>query len=233
MQATPRQAESENTTMPTTTLCITSTLQITPLIDIQHEDVAHAYREGVSQSIRQSDEPVSLDSLLTCLKRAITVQVFDGHNQEAARDFVGFHLGNLHGAILTAHGTRRPDVSTLALLDSMNAQRGYRAGRHWFFEETEPHERRLTDDYMVERLEELAREAPAWNRDPERVWQFALGCLIGELSGQLFPVTHKERARWECERQHALVEFAKQDAQAVARRDTELLDSVPVVEYSV
>ena len=71
-------------------------------------------------------------------------------------------------------------------------QRVYRAGRPWFFEETEPHVRRLTDDYMVERFEELAQEDPAWNHDPERVWQFAHGCRIGESSGQLVPITHRE-----------------------------------------
>ncbi len=41
MEARARQAESEreHINMLTTTLRITSTLQITPLLDIQHEDV--------------------------------------------------------------------------------------------------------------------------------------------------------------------------------------------------
>jgi hypothetical protein len=219
MEVTPRQAESEHTAMPTTTtLRITATLQITPLIDIQHEDVAQSYREGVSKSIRYYDEPVPTSYLLTCLQRAIALRVFDGRDQEAARDFVGFHLGNLHGGVLTAHGILRPNVTTLATLDSKNAQRGYHAGRHWFFEEIEPYERRWTDDLIVERFAELAREAPAWNRDPEGVWQFALGCLIGELSGYLFPVTSKERTLWDRERQTALAELAKQDARAAGYR---------------
>src|SRR5438874_13740708 len=121
-----------------TTLRITSTVQITPLFDIQHEEVAQSYREGVSDSILHSDEPLPLTYLLTCLKRAIAVRVFDGQQQEAAHDFVGFHMGNLHGAVLTAHGTRRSDVTTLALLEGKHALRGYRAGRHRFFEEAEP-----------------------------------------------------------------------------------------------
>ena len=217
--------------MPTT-LKITPSLQITPLLVIQHEDVTQSYREGVSNSLRHADKPIPLTSLLTCLKRAIAVQVFDGQHPEAARDFVGFHLGRIHGAVLTAHGTCRRDVTTLALLDSKDALRGYRAGRCWFFEEATAQERCLTDTYMVERFEELAREAPDWHDDPDGTWQFALASLIGELSGYLFPVTPQEQARWERERQHTLAWLAQQEAQA-AQSDTEPLDAFPVVEYTI
>ncbi|SRR5712692_1233741 len=221
MEATARQAESEreHTDMPTT-LRITSTVQITPLLDIQHEDVAQFYREGVSHSIRHRDEPTSLIYLVTCLKRAITVQVFDGQHQQTAREFVGFHLGTIHGAVLTSKGTRRPDVSTLVLLESKDAIRGYRAGRHWLFEEAEPHERHWTDDYVVNRFHELALDAPEWHDDPEGVWQFTLACLMGELSGHVFPVTPKEQARWERERQEARAWLARQEARGI-QRDTE------------
>jgi len=217
--------------MPTS-LQISSRLHITPLLDIQHQDVTQSYREGVSDSIRHPDKPILLSSLLTCLRRAIAVQVFDGQQQEAARDFVGFHLGRIHGAVLTARGTRRHSALTLVLLESKDAIRGYRAGRRWFFEEAAPHERHLTDDQIVERFAELALNAPEWNHDPEGTWQFALACLMGELSGDVFPVTPEEQARWEQERQEALTWLAKQEARAT-RRDTEPLDAVPVVEYTV
>ncbi|HLQ29334.1 MAG TPA: hypothetical protein VK140_08865 [Ktedonobacteraceae bacterium] len=214
-------------TLPCSTivpLIVTNTLQITPLLDIRHEDVAQSYREGVSDSIRHRHEPVPLTSLLTCLKQAIAVQVFDGQHQQAARAFIGCHLGTIHGAVLTAKGTRRPDVSTLVLLESRDAIRGYRAGRHWLFEEAEPQERRWTDDYVVERFHELALDAPDWHDDPEGVWQFTLACLVGELSGQIFPVTPKEQARWEREREKARAWLARQQAQGI-QRDTE-----PVLE---
>src|SRR5713226_3345436 len=141
-------------------LTVTNTLQITPLLDIRHEDVAQSYCEGVSNGIRHRHEPVPLTSLLICLKQSIAVQVFDGQHQEAACDFVGFHLGTIHGAVLTAKGTRRPTVATLTLLESKDAIRGYRVGRNWWFEEAEPHEQRWTDDYVVERFHELALDAP-------------------------------------------------------------------------
>jgi len=218
--------------MPTTTLRITSTLQITPLLDIQHEDVAWSYSEGVSDSIWRRHEPLPLTDLVTCLKRAITVQVFDGQHQEATRDFVGFHLGSIHGAVLTAKGTCRPDVATLTLLESRDARRGYHAGRRWFFEEAEPYVRRWTDDYIVERWHELALDAPDWHEDAESVWQYSLACLVGELSGCLFPLMPKEQARWERERQEGRAWLAWRDAQDT-RRATEPLGAVPVVEYSV
>ncbi len=222
MEARARQAESEreHINMLTTTLRITSTLQITPLLDIQHEDVRQPYREGMSDSIRHSSEPIPLTYLLTCLKQAIAVQVFDGQHQEAARAFVGFHLGSIHGAVLTAKGHRRPDVTTLVSLESRDAIRGYRAGRHWWFEEAEPQERRWTDNYVVERLHELALDAPEWHDDPEGVWQFTLACLMGELSAHMFPVTPKEQARWERERQEARTWLARQEAQGL-QRETE------------
>ncbi len=217
--------------MPTT-IKITSRLQITPLLVIQHEAVTQSYREGVSNSLRHADKPIPLTFLLICLKRAIAVQVFDGQHQEAARDFVGFHLGRIHGAVLTVHGACRRDVTTLVLLGSKDALRGYRAGRRWFFEEATAQERCLTDTYMVERFEELAREAPAWRNDPDGTWQFALASLIGEFSGYLFPVMPQEQARWERERQHVLAWLAQQEAR-VARSDTEPLNAVPVVEYTI
>src|SRR5229473_2778786 len=205
--------------MPTTTLRITSTVQITPLLNIQREDVRQSYREGMSESIRHSSEPIPLTYLLTCLKQAISVQVFDGQHQQSARAFVGFHLGSIHGAVLTTKGTRRPTVTTLTLLESKNAIRGYQAGRHWWFEEAEPYEQLWTDDYVVERFHELALDAPEW-RDPEEVWQYTLACLMGELSGHLFPVTPEEQARWERERQEARTWLARQEAQGL-QRETE------------
>jgi len=205
--------------MPTTTLRITSTVQITPLLNIQREDVRQSYREGMSESIRHSSEPIPLTYLLTCLKQAISVQVFDGQHQQSARAFVGFHLGSIHGAVLTTKGTRRPTVTTLTLLESKDAIRGYRVGRNWWFEEAEPHEQRWTDDYVVERFHELALDAPEW-RDPEEVWQYTLACLMGELSGHLFPVTPEEQARWERERQEARTWLARQEAQGL-QRETE------------
>lgn len=193
--------------MPTS-LRITSTLVITPLIGIRHEDIAKAYREGMSDGLRHRDKPVPLTSLFTSLKRAKASGVFDGQHPNDTHDFVGFHLGCVHGAILTAHGTRRLNVVTLVSLDNKQARRGYHAGRHFFFEEITPDERGFTDTYVVERYSEWARDAAEWH-EPDDVGQYALACLMGELSGHVFPVTQQERARWEREERKVLAELAR------------------------
>lgn len=209
-----------------TQLRITSTIQITPLLDIQHEDVAKAYRQGVSDSLRHHDEPVSVLSLLTCLKCAIASGVFDGQHQDDARDFVGFHLGRMHGAILTAHGTRRPNVHTLATLDSKDARRGYDVGREWFFVDSEPDERHFTDAALVKRFTDLVQEEAELPGSSDEVWLYTLACIIGELSGLVFPVSEQERARWERQNQRVLAEMAQKEAQH-RQHDTEPLPVPP------
>lgn len=209
-----------------TPLRITATLTITPLLDIQHEDVAKAYRQGVSDGLRHHDEPVPVFSLFTSLKRAVACGVFDGQHEADARDFVGFHLGRIHGAILTAHGAHRPNVYTLATLDSKDARRGYEVGREWFFLESEPDERLFPDVALVRRFTELVQdEAEFPGSSSDEVWLYTLACIIGELSGHDFPVSQQERARWERQNALILAEQARQEAEY--RRDTEALPVHP------
>ncbi len=47
----------------------------------------------------------------------------------------------------------RQDVVTLAGLDTNDARRGYLAGRHFFFYEATPQERRVADTYLTEPLD--------------------------------------------------------------------------------
>lgn len=114
------------------------------------------------------------------------------------------------------------------MLDTNDARRGYLAGRHFFFYEATPQERRLTDTFLIERFHEIAQECTAWH-DADAVWQYAIAGILGELSGQVFPVGQEEHAYWEAQEQVVLVEMAQQQA----RRDTEPLDPVPVVAYTV
>ncbi len=73
-----------------------------------------------------------------------------------------------------------------------DAKRGYRAGREFFFVEAEPHERRMTEGYLLERLRESVTEMAHW-KDVDSTWFFSVGCLLGELSGHLFPMNGQER----------------------------------------
>ncbi len=101
-----------------------------------------------------------------------------------------------HGGVLSPHtGQLRPNVNALIVLDSPDVARGYRVGREAFFHEVEPHYR-YSEHTLIEHLHELIREEPCW-KEPEEIWGYALGCLLGELSGFLFPETAEEARAWQ------------------------------------
>lgn len=75
---------------------------------------------------------------------------------------------------------------------------------------------------------EIAKKCTSWH-DTDAVWQYAIAGILGELSGQVFPVTPEDQAYWQAQERAVLAEMARLEA----RRDTESLDPVPVVEYSV
>jgi hypothetical protein len=61
----------------------------------------------------------------------------------------------------------------------------------------------------------LVIDEPYWN-ESEGVWNYIVGCLLGELSGFLFPETQEEAQAWrqkrraweQVERQSALLQEA-------------------------
>lgn len=209
------------------TLRITNKLRVTPLCDIHQQDVAHAYIAGLSKPLTNRGDLVPVSFLVSQLQQNLSS--FDGQHHAAARKFVGAHLGALHGSILTETGSIRQDVTTLAALDTTDARRGYRAGRHWFFYEALPQERRMTDTYLIERLYESAEDCTDWHDHAEQVWQYIIACYLGELSGSVFPLTQEERACWDRQERAARATLMHQDIQ----RDTEPLDPVPAVEYTM
>lgn len=106
---------------------------------------------------------------------------------------LGFLLGMYHGGILSPQaGQLRPDAKTLAHLDHRDARRGYRAGREFYFVDAEPYERRYIERSLIERLRESVGEMFYWRND-DGTWFFAIGCLLGVLSGPLFPMTPAEQ----------------------------------------
>ena len=82
---------------------------------------------------------------------------------------------------------------------------------------------------LVQRIHELATERHEY-RDEERTVNFALGCLLGELSGQLFPLTHDEHERIQREDRQFLAEDEAQRAEMSQERKTEPLDTTVLQE---
>lgn len=119
---------------------------------------------------------------------------------------IGFSFGRLHGAALSPRtGQLRPGVTTLIDFQNSDAAHGYGVGREWYFTEAQPDEQVFTDTKLMERLRELEHESVVF-RDEEATWYYALGCIVGELSGSLFSATAQEYAQWEHARQQWLDE---------------------------
>jgi hypothetical protein len=89
--------------------------------------------------------------------------------------------------------------------------RGYRAGREWYFYEASPRERWQTESDLIERLREVAREHLHF-RDQQATLRYAFGCILGELSGHLFPKTAQETQAWEAAWQQARQAYEQEQA---------------------
>lgn len=164
---------------------------------------AEQYDLGITWRLHgdeQGSGPVPASYLVTNLQRYAEHDYF-GTNDPYHLSHLGFFLGMYHGGILSAQtGQPRPDVTTLAQLDHSDAKRGYRAGREFYFVDAEPHEQRYTEASLIQRLRESVGEMTTC-RDSESAWFFYVGCLLGELSGSLFPMTQAEQRVYLPQRQ--------------------------------
>ncbi len=186
-----------------------------PLIVIQSAEFAKQYELGRWWSMygdEQGKGLVPVSYLVTNLKHYAERDYF-GTNDPYHLHHLGFFLGMYHGGILLPQtGQLRPGVTALAHLDHRDAKRGYRAGREFYFVDAEPHERRYTEHSLIERLRESVTEMASWHNG-ESTWFCAVGCFLGELSGQLFPMTPAEQRVYIPQRQR-LEQARKRDTTA-------------------
>jgi hypothetical protein len=169
-----------------------------PLLDIQSTAFAEQYERGVWWSMHGEEQgtgPFSIRSLKATLERYSAHRSCE-QQDPSWRSHIGFFIGMYHGGVLSPHtGQLRPNVNALIVLDSPDVTRGYRVGREAFFHEVEPHYR-YSEHTLIEHLHELIREESFW-KEPEEIWDYALGCLLGELSGSLFSETPEEVQAWQ------------------------------------
>ena len=174
-----------------------------PLIDIQSAEFVEKYDLGVNWSMHGDEQgkgPVPASYLVENLKGYAERGYFERHDPSSLYG-IGFFLGMYHGGVLEpSTGQLRPAVTTLAHLDHRDARRGYYAGRAFFFVDAEPHERRMTESVLLERLRQSVTEMTRW-KDAEGTWFFSVGCLLGELSGHLFPMNWHEQKVYIPQRQ--------------------------------
>ncbi|HLG60962.1 MAG TPA: hypothetical protein VKY19_03450 [Ktedonosporobacter sp.] len=171
------------------------------LLDIQRPAFAEHYERGVWWSMygdEQGHGPLSVSYLITNLKQYQQQPYFE-QQDPYRRDLIGFFLGMYHGGVLSPQtGQLRPEVRALICFDHPQAIRGYQRSREAYFHEPGP-PYRYTEQCLLDLLHEIVREAARWNTsEAESTWNHALGCLLGELSGALFPETAEEQRAW-CE----------------------------------
>lgn len=176
----------------------TRTHSTPPLLDIQSAAFAEQYEYGVWWSMHgeeQGNGPLSIGYLKTSLEAYSERRYFE-QNDPYYRHHIGFYIGMYHGGVLSPHtGQLRPDVTALICFDHPQAARSYCIGREAFFHEPGP-EYHYSEHTLIDCLQELVSEAPHW-QDVEGTWNHGLGCLLGELSGFLFPETSEEYQVWQ------------------------------------
>lgn len=181
-------------------LQITQQLSVTPFLDIQDVTFAKHYSYGVRWSLFGEREGSSLldDSyLVNNFMQDATYGLFDGQHEQAIFRPIGFCLGMIHGGIVLPDGTQRPEITTVVRIQNQDFARGYQIGRDWFFNEAEPHERMKTDRDLIERLRafvdgQKSLDPTYFQTGETDLIYWYIGCLLGELSGYIFPQKEEE-----------------------------------------
>jgi len=172
---------------------------VSPLIDIQTDAFATNYQQGVWWSMHgdeQGQGPVQDTYLVTNLQSCIARGYFDGQHDHWF-PHLGFFLGMYHGGVLSPiTGQLRPNVTMLAVLTNQHARDGYSIGREDFFTDVDPQQRRYGEKALIHQIGEVALESVHW-KDPQSIWFYYVGCLLGELSGTLFPMTEQDCLLWK------------------------------------
>lgn len=190
-----------------TTSLTSRTLSVTPLIVMHNPAFACAYRQGMQwlRFEQQEHHGPLLDSNVTeTLTNLARTGIFDEEHEATLCESLGSYFGMIHGAVLSKQGTIEQGATTLVHLQHQDVRNGYHAGREFFFLESEcEEERMLSDRDIIAWLKEVLHDA-AKSQDPQGVFHYCVGCLLGRLSGQLFTWTRAEHQRWE---QHCIKEL--------------------------
>ena len=187
--------------MPATPLPIARNLHVAPLIDIENPTFAKHYHDGLRWSLSgdyKGNKPFSDTHLVSNFKRDAAHGYFDGQHRDRAL-YVGFYLGALHGCLLSPlTGQLRPDVTALVTFSHPDTTRGYRVGRRDCYMDPTPDSRIYTDMKLIEELCQIALDLAGYPHE-EDSWYYSIGCVLGNLSMQVFPATPDEHQQWEAE----------------------------------
>jgi hypothetical protein len=184
-----------------TPLQIARNLHITPLIDIVNPRFAKHYHDGLRRSLSsdyKGQKPFSDAHLVANLKQDAAKGYFDRQHEDSLL-YVGFYFGALHGCLLSPRtGQLRPDANALVTFSRPDVVRGYQVGRRDSYMDPTPESRAYTDMKLMEELCQTALDLAGYPHE-ENSWYYSIGCVVGNLSVQVFPATPEEHQQWEAE----------------------------------
>lgn len=187
--------------MSVTPLLIARNLHVAPLIDIVNPTFAKHYHDGLCWSLYgdyKGNKPFSDAHLVANLKRDAAHGYFDDQREDRVL-YVGFYLGALHGCLLLPRtGQLRPDATALIAFSHPDTTRGYRVGRRDCYMDPTPESRVYTDTTLIEEICQIALDLAGYPHE-EDSWYYSIGCVLGNLSVQVFPATPEEHQQWEAE----------------------------------
>ena len=187
--------------MPVTPLQIARNLHITPLIDVENPTFAKHYCDGLCWSLSgdyKGNKPFSDVHLVANLKRDAAHGYFDGRHEDRLL-YVDFYFGALHGCLLSPRtGQLRPNTTALVMFSHPDTARGYRVGRRDCYMDPTPESRVYADVKLIEELCQIALDLAGYSHE-EDSWYYSIGCVLGNLSVQVFPATPEEHQQWEAE----------------------------------
>lgn len=183
-----------------TTPQITEKLSVTPFLAMQDVTFAKSYSDGVRWSLfgEQARRGLVDDRyIVNSFTRDVVHGWFDGQHEQAVSQSPGFCLGMIHGGMVLPDGRQRPEIATLVRMQNQDFASGYHIGRDWFFNESEPHERMKTDRDFIERLQGFVEDQESlhpryFHMGETDLIYWYIGCLLGELSGYIFPQQEEE-----------------------------------------
>lgn len=188
--------------MATYSIEVVSTRSITPLVHSNHLTFARSYEDGLTHALYAEHEhrgPLHDYYLVDRFTLAQRFGLFHPHREQDLFRQIGMTLGEIHGGVLLPDGTLQPNMPTLVTLEDEEITRGYHAGREFFFTQADTQtEWHMSENCLMERLHRLSEEESQDN-DAARTVRFHIGCLLGELSGHLFPWTRQEQHTLEQE----------------------------------
>ena len=126
---------------------------------------------------------------------------FDRQHEQAISQPVEFCLGMIHRGMLLPDGTQQPEIVAMVRIKNEDFARGYQLGREWFFNEAEPNEKmNMTDQAFVTRLQEFVDDEESlhpgyFQTGATDLVYWYIGCLLGELSGHIFPQREEEMSQ--------------------------------------